>query len=251
MDQIRSCKLFLQVCRTLYPSFLTYVLQMAPVVQTIGDVFAYKTSLAHAVSAEFHMSKGIAVQFKEYFGGVEQLCNQGKRVGEVAYLAHQGRYIFYLITKQNYWERQVSIDALHSCLINLRELCSVLGVKSVAMPRIGCGLDLLKFESVLPRIVSAFAGSDVLVKVVTPLPQVAGFGVAGDSQALRFLFSCGMLPPAFPSRSRQCGLCCSGSTVADVLKALTHTAENSLGNVFICVGTNDILQMAKSEQVNT
>ena len=35
------------------------------------------TSLAHCISADVHMGKGIAVTFKKMFGGVEELRRQG------------------------------------------------------------------------------------------------------------------------------------------------------------------------------
>ena len=38
--------------------------------------------------------------FRKLFGRVGDLLNQRKTVGEVAYLEHEGRYIFYLITKK-------------------------------------------------------------------------------------------------------------------------------------------------------
>ena len=44
-----------------------------------GDLFSCpeKASLAHCVSADLHMSKGIAAVFKQRFGGVEELEEQG------------------------------------------------------------------------------------------------------------------------------------------------------------------------------
>ena len=66
-------------------------------------------------------------------------------------------------------------------------LCISLGVTEVSLPRIGCGLDFLKFEDVLPRILAAFQDVAVKVNIVTPVPNIHGMAVAGDSQALRLL----------------------------------------------------------------
>ena len=45
-----------------------------------GDLFSCEkdTSLAHCISADVHMGKGIAVTFKKMFGGVDDLRSQGK-----------------------------------------------------------------------------------------------------------------------------------------------------------------------------
>ena len=48
-----------------------------------GDMFACcsrSSSLAHCVSEDMHMGKGIATIFKKEFGRVDELKRQGKRV---------------------------------------------------------------------------------------------------------------------------------------------------------------------------
>ena len=47
---------------------------------TQGDLFASSSSasLAHCVSKDLHMGKGIATVFKKKFGGVGELKSQGK-----------------------------------------------------------------------------------------------------------------------------------------------------------------------------
>ncbi|KAK3917564.1 ADP-ribose glycohydrolase OARD1 [Frankliniella fusca] len=222
---------------------------MAPVVEMYGDLFAMPTSLAHAVSEEFHQGAGIAVGFKEYFGRVDELLAQGRRVGEVAYLKHKETYIFYLITKKNYWERVVLLSSVLSCLFHLRELSLSLGVTELSMPKIGCGLDLLKFEDVLPRILSAFHDCPVKVNVVSPPPQVRGMAVAGDSQGLRFLLARGKLPRCI-SRTpypRTAGLCGFGWTITRLLQLLNDMPDNSLHDVLVLIGTNNVLEMCAAE----
>ncbi|KAK3915210.1 ADP-ribose glycohydrolase OARD1 [Frankliniella fusca] len=218
---------------------------MSPVVNKYGDLFAMPTSLAHAVSEDLHMGAGIAVGFREYFGRVEELLAQRKRVGEVSFLKHNNTYIFYLITKKNYWEKIVSLSNILSCLFHLRELCISLGVNEISMPQIGCGLDLLKYEDVLPRILSAFHNCPVQVNIVTPPPQVRGMAVAGDSQALRFLLARGKLPGTpYP---RVAGLCGSGWTITRLLQLLNEMPDNSLHNVLVLIGTTDVLGMTAAE----
>lgn len=221
---------------------------MAPVMEVWGDVFAMPTALAHAVSSDFHMSAGVADGFREYFGCVQYLKDQRRGVGEVAYLQHNSTYIFYLITKQNYYDKYISLDSVSNCLSNLRELCVSLGVREVSMPRIGCGLDLLSWSNVYPRIVNSFRGCSVRVTVVTPPPHFRGMAVLGDSQALRFLLSKGVLPDCTQRHPypRSAGLSFSGFSVHEFIQELLKVPDNGLGNVLVFIGTNDLIRLCKA-----
>ena len=56
------------------------VIILTVVLYPIGDLFSCDpaSSLAHCVSADMHMGKGIAVLFKKKFGGIPELKKQGK-----------------------------------------------------------------------------------------------------------------------------------------------------------------------------
>src|SRR5688572_9475496 len=65
-----------------------------------GDLFNNAPStdaLAHCVSRDLRMGKGIADIFKRKYGGVNELKAQSCKVGQVAHLKRDDRYIFYLI----------------------------------------------------------------------------------------------------------------------------------------------------------
>ena len=97
------------------------------------------------------MGRGIAVGFKTRFGRVQELLQQGKGIGEVAYLRDNDRYIFYLVTKDKYYQKPTYL-ALDSCLKNLSELCHELKICQIDMPLIGCGLDRLSWNRVKTMI---------------------------------------------------------------------------------------------------
>jgi hypothetical protein len=65
-----------------------------------GDLFQCppSASLAHCVSEDMAMGKGIAKIFKSQFGGVKELKEQGVRTGGVAVLERKDRCIFYLVS---------------------------------------------------------------------------------------------------------------------------------------------------------
>jgi len=48
------------------------------VTEVRGDLFTSSDSLAHCVSRDLHMGKGIATEFKKQFGGIDELHQQSK-----------------------------------------------------------------------------------------------------------------------------------------------------------------------------
>ncbi|KAE8740791.1 hypothetical protein FOCC_FOCC013690 [Frankliniella occidentalis] len=176
---------------------------------------------------------------------------QGKKIGEVAYLKHNTDYIFYLITKKRFSDKKICPNVL-SCLVNLSALCSSLGIKQESMPRLGCGLDLLKYEDVLPLIHAAFYDCSVEVTIVTPPPTFNGMSVFGDSQGLRLLLNLnrGKLPAGFKTKPfpRSAGFYVSELTVlTELLNTVDVVPNNSLGDALLFSGTNDLLALAAME----
>ena len=110
------------------------------------------------------MSLGIAKTFRANFGRVNQLEKQCKKVGQVAILKVDGRYIYNLITKEKY-NGKPTYDTLKQSLIKMKEHMVSKGVKEVSMPKIGCGLDLLKWELVKPIIEDVFQDSKIKITI--------------------------------------------------------------------------------------
>jgi O-acetyl-ADP-ribose deacetylase (regulator of RNase III) len=92
------------------------------------------------------------------------LLDQRARVGHIAVLEHEGRFIYYLVTKK-YSQEKPSFDALVSSLEKMRNHCAEHNVKHVAMPRIGCGLDRLEWKEVKPKIEETFSDLDISITV--------------------------------------------------------------------------------------
>jgi hypothetical protein len=129
-------------------------------------------ALAHCVGADFVMGAGLAVEFRERFGHVEELRAGHHQPGTVAAvpLLQPGsnnidRYVFHLVTKPTsrfclprWWELIYSVR-------ELARLCRELRVKTVAMPQIGAGLDRQKWWKVRRVLEIEFAGSDTDILV--------------------------------------------------------------------------------------
>lgn len=139
---------------------------MAVLTLVEGNLFDDKdASLVHCVSRDMHMGRGIAVEFRQRFGHVRDLLHQGADVGQVALLQlNDKRFAFYLVTKDRYYNKP-TYKALRDALAMLRWKCKWLGIQTLAMPRIGCGLDKLEWSKVEHILVDIFKYSGITLKV--------------------------------------------------------------------------------------
>lgn len=136
--------------------------------ETTGDLFACPEtdSLAHCVSKDLHMGKGIASLFKSKFRRVDELMKQKKDVGDVAILEHDHRYVYYLITKPKYFHKP-TYQTLEKSLQAMKSHCKENSVSSLAMPKIGCGLDKLEWNKVSALIKDVFKDLPITITVYT------------------------------------------------------------------------------------
>jgi O-acetyl-ADP-ribose deacetylase (regulator of RNase III) len=131
-----------------------------------GDLFTADASysLAHCVSEDFHMGKGIATEFKKRFGGVKELLDQNVRTGGCAHLKADDRFVFYLVTKK-YYNYKPYYYCLENSLKAMLKLCADNNVKQLAMPMIGAGLDKLEWGLVSRIIDDVFNKSNIGITV--------------------------------------------------------------------------------------
>ena len=86
---------------------------------TRGNLFHSTCALAHCVSRDLKMSMGIAQIFRDTFCRIDQLERQNCRVGQVATLNVDGRYIYYLITKLKYNDKP-TYETLRESLVDMK-----------------------------------------------------------------------------------------------------------------------------------
>lgn len=130
-----------------------------------GDLFKSPatSSLAHCISVDINMGKGIAPLFKSKFGGVEQLKAQKQQVGGCAILKEGSRFIYYLTTKEKYWNKP-TYESLQSSLEVMKKHAVENKVEIISMPILGCGLDKLVWSKVKQILISLF--SDTAIRLV-------------------------------------------------------------------------------------
>lgn len=122
--------------------------------------------LAHCISADFAMGKGIAVKFNEYFNMKARLKSEYPFFWDKnGYcLISDGTKVFNLVTKEKYWYKP-TYETIRQALIAMREQARLYKVDKIAMPLIGCGLDKLRWEKVRTIIEEVFATENVEILV--------------------------------------------------------------------------------------
>lgn len=122
-----------------------------------GDVFSAPEdfALAHCVAVDMQMGAGIAVEFKRRFGGVPELRRPNPQIGGMASLKRDNRIIYYLTTKQLSKQKPNYSDLLSS-LYAMKVHMHENGIRKLAIPKIGCGLDGLEWKEVFNLLQRVF-----------------------------------------------------------------------------------------------
>ncbi len=136
------------------------------------DLFTVPDSyyLAHCISADFGMGKGIAVQFNEQFNMKQTLLRKypdylqyyqkNKLQGDCIL---EGR-VLNLITKERYYQKPTLITMM-TALSKMHQICQVRHITKIAMPLIGAGLDKLDWGKTSETLRYAFSDDDIEILV--------------------------------------------------------------------------------------
>lgn len=140
--------------------------------EEVRDLFSVPDNyyLAHCISADFGMGKGIVVEFNRRFDmkrKITDLYPDGFRDPDGCYEPMGCVLIdrvFNLITKRRYYDKP-TYYTLEGALYFMKEICQDNGIKKVAIPIIGCGLDRLKWDKVSEIIKRMFSDMDIEILV--------------------------------------------------------------------------------------
>ena len=159
-----------------------------------GNVFdsPRSYSLAHCISSDGHMGKGIAVQFVSNFPTICALRGTRLSVGAAVPVFDQGRFIYNLVTKRRYWMKP-SLSSLFSSLSSMFLHAEQNGVADISLPKIGSGCDKLIFElDVLPQLKQLFSTSNINIHIfwyseVHPMPRYVTYICDRSDHSDRFV----------------------------------------------------------------
>ena len=143
-----------------------------------GNVLAEDAeALVNTVNCVGVMGRGVALQFKkafpENFHAYAEACKRGEVqpgrmfVFETEQLTHP-RYIINFPTKRH-WRGDSRIEDIETGLSGLTRVVRDLGIRSIALPPLGCGLGGLEWTAVRQRIEKTLCGlDDVQIVVFEP-----------------------------------------------------------------------------------
>ncbi|WP_397596529.1 DNA methyltransferase [Silanimonas sp.] len=135
-------------------------------------------ALVNTVNLDGVMGKGIALQFAKAFPEIlplyEAACRNGELApGRVQVIERPGlvnpRYIINVPTKRH-WRGKSRMADIDAGLADLVRVVRQRGIRSIAVPPLGCGLGGLAWADVRPRIERAFAAlPEVEVRLFAPV----------------------------------------------------------------------------------
>jgi hypothetical protein len=134
----------------------------------VGDVFSVADDyfLAHAISRDYKMGAGIAVDFNKKFELRYQLSRENIKFPDCILV---GR-VFNLVDKEKYWQKP-TYDSLENSLSLMKKIIIEKKIAKVAMPKIGCGLDKLAWKHVRRLIEKVFRDTEVQIDVFSSPPR--------------------------------------------------------------------------------
>lgn len=127
-------------------------------------------ALCHCISSDFALGAGIAKEFARC--GVKQQLEFLYKTNTWNYKGYMlvtfmkpYNAVFNLVTKEKYWHKPTLV-AIRQALESAKEYTDhSLQMRKIAMPKIGCGLDKLKWEDVSEIIKDIFKDTDVEILV--------------------------------------------------------------------------------------
>ena len=124
--------------------------------------------LAHCISGDYTLGKGIAKTFDEVYNMRYKLHRQypipdGEKFAIIGWALLVDN-VFNLVTKGMYYHKP-TYTTLRDALLDMKEQCLTLNVKKLAMPMIGCGLDRLDWTEVRQLITEVFQDTDIEIMI--------------------------------------------------------------------------------------
>jgi len=112
----------------------------------------------HCISGDYACGAGIAKEFNKRY-------NLTKKLQELPPCKCMTiDNVINLITKSKYWQKP-TYDSLRETLVDLKELCKENLIKTLIMPRIGCGLDRLSWKNVKKMLKEIFEDTDINIEI--------------------------------------------------------------------------------------
>lgn len=121
------------------------------------DVF-----LVHCVSADFALSTGIAAQFDKRYNMKAKLRARFPDTAPPVPCCIMIGNVLNMVTKERASDKATE-HSLGMAVMGMATLCRRHGVKTIAMPRIGCGTDGQRWDRMREVVGKVFAHDDIVI----------------------------------------------------------------------------------------
>ena len=135
-----------------------------------NSILDQPNSIVHCISADAQMSKGFAQVLSEIVPRLRRTCRRANFLKDQVFPfwdSSSRRYIYNLVTKEKY-SGEPDLSTLATTLQNMRAHATMHGVSTIAIPKIGCGLDQMNWQDVVKVLRNIFAYSDIQIVVYSP-----------------------------------------------------------------------------------
>ena len=136
---------------------------------TEDSIFQQPKSVGHCISADARMSKGFADLLSHRIPGLRSTCRKAKLfMGQIfPFWDSTGkRYIYNLVIKERFYDKP-NLSTLSKTLEAMKIHASTNGVSTIAIPKLGCGVDQMNWQEVVKLLRDIFAYADVQLVVYT------------------------------------------------------------------------------------
>ena len=136
---------------------------------TEGSILQQPISVGHCISADARMVKGFADFLSHRIPGLRSTCRKAKLfMGQVfPFWDSTGqRYIYNLVNKERYCDKP-NLSTLSKTLEAMKFHAGTNGVSTIAITKLGCGLDQMNWQEVVKLLRDIFAYADVQIVVYT------------------------------------------------------------------------------------
>ena len=136
-----------------------------------GDIFKSSCEvIANPINCVGVMGGGLALAFKkkfpEHFETYKKMCQNGEiKVGELYVVDGDEKHKVLLFPTKIHWKNPSLMEYVESGLEYLVKNYDKMGIKSIAIPALGCGLGGLKWEDVKEKIISILSEIDDKVEI--------------------------------------------------------------------------------------
>lgn len=143
-----------------------------------GDMFKSPAQvLTNTVNCVGVMGKGVALEFKnrypQMYNDYKALCDQGNVKPGTTYLWEDDSAQVLNFPTKRHWRDNSVLQDIEDGLRHLAQSYEQMGIQSIAMPPLGCGLGGLKWSDVQPLIVKHL-GAIPDLDVYVYEPQMVG-----------------------------------------------------------------------------